>query len=71
MIVVQNKGMIPDISNTSAKITSAINQTNPILIISPHNPKVSILIGKDIAFKIGLIKKLTNPKITPTAKSIK
>ena len=48
IIVVQNNGIIPDISSTSEKTTSAISQTRPIFITIPNNPKVNILMGRDM-----------------------
>ena len=65
IMVVQKRGIIPDISRELGKSTSATNQTSPIFIINPNKPKVIILIGKEMAFRIGLIRKLTNPRIPP------
>lgn len=48
----------------SLKIIS-IAQTNTIFITNPNNPTVKTLIGRVINFKIGLMKKLINPRISP------
>lgn len=49
---------------SSGKIKSTI-QTIPMFIIKVNKPKVKILRGRKIFFKIGLIKKLIKPKTRP------
>ena len=56
---------MPWISNSPGNKTSATSQTINMLITRPINPKVNILKGKVIIFKIGLMKKFIKPKITP------
>ena len=65
---VQKRGIIPGIIS-SGKIIST-SQTISILIIKLKRPKVKILKGKVIIFKIGLMKKLIKPKITPAKTNV-
>jgi len=57
------------ISKCLGKRTST-DQTKNIFITKVKNPKVKILTGREIAFKIGFIKKFINPKTAPTINSI-
>ena len=61
--LVKKKGKIPEILSLG-KIKVTI-QTIPIFITKPKRPKVKILKGRVIIFKIGLIKKLIKPKTRP------
>jgi hypothetical protein len=60
---VKNKAEIPEISS-SGKITSK-KKIIAMLIIKEKSPKVKILKGRVIKFKIGFMKKLINPKTIP------
>lgn len=51
--------MINSVKNIST------SQTIPILITKLNKPKVIILIGRVMNFRIGLIKTLAKPKINP------
>ena len=68
-MVIKNKGQRPVISNSFGKRISK-NQTRAIFIIKVKIPKVKILIGREIAFKIGFIKKLIKSRTAPIIKSI-
>jgi len=70
MTVVQKRGRRPVISKSLGKRIS-VNQTRPIFITKLNRPKVKILKGREIAFKIGLIKKLIIPKTPPIINSIR
>jgi len=70
MTVVQKRGRRPVISKSFGKRIS-ISQTRPIFITKLNRPKVKILKGREIAFKIGLREKLIRPKTPPIIKSIK
>lgn len=65
---VQKRGIIPGIINSGK--TMSTSQTINILITRPKRPKVRILKGRVITFKIGLIKKLIKPKITPAKTNV-
>ena len=54
---------------SSVKMMSTA-QTTPMLINRPNNPKVKSRRGRVINFKIGLIKKLIKPKISPANNKI-
>ncbi|OGZ24782.1 MAG: hypothetical protein A2W71_00230 [Candidatus Nealsonbacteria bacterium RIFCSPLOWO2_02_39_8] len=69
MIVVQNKGIMPLMSRFWLKIIS-ISQTSPIFINKVNSPKVIILKGRDIIFKIGFMKRFIIPKIQPIIISV-
>ncbi len=70
MIVVKKRGSKPVISKSLGKRIS-ISQTIPIFITRLKIPRVNILVGREIAFKIGLIKKLIIPKTPPIITSIR
>lgn len=61
--VVRKKDKTPDISNSGKTIST--NHKIPILITILKKPRVRILTGKAIFFKIGLIKALSAPKTKP------
>jgi hypothetical protein len=61
--VVQKRGIIPEILN-SGKIMSKIRIIS-MFKIKEKRPRVKILNGRVIRFKIGFIKKLIKPKIVP------
>tara|TARA_Y100000310_G_C20558556_1_gene751823 strand:+ start:99 stop:404 length:306 start_codon:yes stop_codon:yes gene_type:complete len=63
--VVKSSGTIPDISNALGNSMSITSQTRNAFITKVNSPRVRILKGKLINFRIGLIEKLTSPNIVP------
>lgn len=66
--VVQNKGMSPSMINSVKKTSTT--QISPILITKPKRPRLSILKGKAMKFRTGLIKKLIKPRISPQSNKV-
>jgi hypothetical protein len=61
---VKNSAEIPEISNSGKMISK--KKIIAILMIKEKSPKVKILKGRVIKFKIGFMKKLISPKTIPT-----
>ena len=61
--VVQKRGMTPTMTSSGEKMSIA--QTMAMLMMRPNSPKVSILTGRVMIFRMGLMKKLTKPSKTP------
>jgi hypothetical protein len=68
IIVVQKRGIIPLIS-IGEKMSTTI-QTKSIFMIKLNRLKVIILKGREIVFRIGLIKKFAKPRNPPVIKII-
>ncbi len=67
-MVVKSKAVIPLIINSGKKIS--IIQTKAMLIIIVKNPRVIILKGRAMSFKMGFKKKLTKPSAIPAKSKI-
>jgi len=61
--VVQRRGIKPTITSSTKKMSTS--QIIAAFITILNRPRVNILKGRVISFRIGLMKKLIRPKISP------